>query len=141
MKMYNVASQSLVIQAQAATPADMQLAIDESRMVMRNRHHRMYNDEDDFSIATADTMLNMWSNMTSAVSLVMIIIAGISLVVGAIVIMNIMLVSVTERTHEIGVRKALGARRSDILRQFLAEAVALAFAGGALGVTVGVISR
>ncbi|HYN16415.1 MAG TPA: ABC transporter permease [Terriglobales bacterium] len=139
MKMYNVAGQSLVIQAQAATPADMQFAIEESRMVMRNRRHRMYKDEDDFSIATADTMLNMWSNMTSAVFLVMIIIAGIALVVGAIVIMNIMLVSVTERTHEIGVRKALGARRSDILQQFLAEAVALAFTGGALGVTVGVI--
>ena len=138
MKMYNVASQSLFIQAQAATPADMQLAIDEARMVMRNRHHRMYSDEDDFSIATADTMLDMWSNMTSAVFLVTTIVAGISLVVGAIVIMNIMLVSVTERTHEIGVRKALGARRSDILRQFLAEAVALALAGGALGVTLGV---
>jgi putative ABC transport system permease protein len=138
MKMYNVASQSLVIQAQAATPAGMQAAIDEARIVMRNRHHRMYKDDDDFSIATADTLLNMWSNMTSAVFLVTTIIAGIALVVGGIVIMNIMLVSVTERTHEIGVRKALGARRSDILRQFLAEAVALAFAGGALGVTVGV---
>ncbi len=138
MKMYNVASQSLFIQAQAATPAEMQFAIDEARMVMRNRHHRMYKDEDDFSIATADTMLDMWSNMTSAVFLVTTIVAGISLVVGAIVIMNIMLVSVTERTHEIGVRKALGARRSDILRQFLAEAVALAFAGGALGVVLGV---
>jgi len=138
MKMYNAASQSVVIQAQAATPAEMQLAIDESRMVLRNRRHRMYKDEDDFSIATADTMLDMWSNMSSAVFLVMVIVAGISLVVGAIVIMNIMLVSVTERTHEIGVRKALGARRSDILGQFLAEAVALAFAGGALGVTLGV---
>jgi putative ABC transport system permease protein len=83
-------------------------------------------------------MLDMWSNMTGAVFLVTTIIAGIALVVGGIVIMNIMLVSVTERTHEIGVRKALGARRSDILRQFLAEAVALAFAGGALGVTLGV---
>jgi len=138
MKMYNVAGQSLVIQAQAATPADMQLAIDEARMVMRNRHHRMYKDEDDFSISTADTMMDMWNNMTGAVFLVTTIIAGIALVVGGIVIMNIMLVSVTERTHEIGVRKALGARRSDILRQFLAESVALALAGGALGVTLGV---
>jgi len=138
MKMYNVASQSIIIQAQAATPAEMQLAIDESRMILRNRRHRMYKDEDDFSIATADTMLDMWSNMSSAVFLVMVIVAGISLVVGAIVIMNIMLVSVTERTHEIGVRKALGARRSDILGQFLAEAVALAFAGGTLGVLLGV---
>jgi len=139
MKMYNAAAESLTIQAQAATPAEMQVAIDEARMVMRNRRHRMYKDDDDFSISTADTMLEMWSNMSSAVFLVMTIVAGISLVVGAIVIMNIMLVSVTERTHEIGVRKALGARRSDILRQFLAEAVALAFTGGALGVTVGVV--
>jgi len=76
--------------------------------------------------------------MTGAVFLVTTIIAGIALVVGGIVIMNIMLVSVSERTHEIGVRKALGARRSDILRQFLAESVALAVAGGALGVTVGI---
>ncbi|HXP46122.1 MAG TPA: ABC transporter permease [Terriglobales bacterium] len=138
MKMYNVASQSVVIQAQAATPADMRFAIDESRMVMRNRRHRMYKDEDDFSISTADTMMDMWNNMTSAVFLVTTIIASIALVVGGIVIMNIMLVSVSERTHEIGVRKALGARRSDILRQFLAESVALAVAGGALGVTVGI---
>ena len=138
MKMYNVASESAVIQAQAATPEDMRLAIDEARMVLRNRHHRLYKDDDDFSIATADTMLEMWSNMSSAVFLVMTIVAGISLVVGAIVIMNIMLVSVTERTREIGVRKALGARRSDILGQFLAEAVALAFTGGALGVAVGI---
>jgi len=138
MKMYNVAGQSLFIQGQAATPADMQLAIDEARMVIRNRHHRMYNDEDDFSISTADTMMDLWSNLTSAVFLVTTIIAGIALVVGGIVIMNIMLVSVTERTHEIGVRKALGARRSDILRQFLAESVALAFAGGTLGVVLGI---
>jgi len=139
MKMYNVASQSAVIQAQAASPTDMQLAIDEARMVLRNRRHRMYNTDDDFSISTADTMMNMWSNMTSAVFLVTTIIAGIALVVGGIVIMNIMLVSVTERTHEIGVRKALGARRSDILRQFLAESVTLALVGGGLGVATGVI--
>ena len=107
-------------------------------MVVRNRHHRMYKDEDDFSISTADTMMDMWSNLTSAVFLVTTIIAGIALVVGGIVIMNIMLVSVTERTHEIGVRKALGARRSDILRQFLAESVVLALAGGALGVVLGI---
>ncbi len=138
MKMYNVANQSAVIQAQAATPEDMRLAIDEARMVLRNRHHRLYKDDDGFSVATADTMLEMWSNMSSAVFLVTTIVAGISLVVGAIVIMNIMLVSVTERTREIGVRKALGARRSDILGQFLAEAVALAFTGGALGVAVGI---
>jgi putative ABC transport system permease protein len=139
MKMHNVSGESLFIQAQAATPAEMQRAIDEARALMRNRHHRLYNDEDDFSIATADTMLEMWSNMTSSVFLVTTLIAGIALVVGGIVIMNIMLVSVTERTHEIGVRKALGARRSDILRQFLAESVTLALAGGGLGVAVGIL--
>ena len=138
MKMYNVANQSAVIQAQAATPAEMRLAIDETRTVLRNRHHRLYKDDDDFSVATADTMLEMWSNMTGTVFLVTTIIAGIALVVGGIVIMNIMLVSVTERTHEIGVRKALGARRADILQQFLVESVALALAGGALGVIAGI---
>jgi putative ABC transport system permease protein len=137
MKMYNVASQSIFIQAQAATPADMRIAMDEARTTLRNRRHRMYNDEDGFSMATADTFLDLWKNLTGGVFLVTILIAGIALVVGGIVIMNIMLVSVTERTQEIGVRKALGARQGDILGQFLAESVALAIVGGTLGVLGG----
>ena len=134
----NVTSQSIVIQAQAATPADMQTAMDETRVILRNRLHRMYNDEDGFAMDTAETFLEIWSSATGSIFLVMIAVVSISLVVGGIVIMNIMLVSVTERTREIGVRRALGARQSDILGQFLAEAVTLAAVGGLVGILLGV---
>jgi putative ABC transport system permease protein len=134
----NVTSQSIIIQAQAATPADMQTAMDETRVILRNRLHRMYNDEDGFAMDTAETFLEIWSSATGSIFLVMIAVVSISLVVGGIVIMNIMLVSVTERTREIGVRRALGARQSDILGQFLAEAVTLAAVGGIAGILLGV---
>jgi putative ABC transport system permease protein len=137
-KRYNTAGQSLTIYAQANSPAEMRLAMDEARVVLRNRLHRMYNDDDGFSIATADTFLDLWRKTTGSIFLVTIAIASIALVVGGVVIMNIMLVSVTERTQEIGVRKALGARRADIMGQFLAEAVALAALGGFLGVFTGI---
>jgi len=118
--------------------AGFEEAMDETRAILRARRHVHPGDEDNFDIETNDSLLSIWSNFSGTFFYAMIGIAAISLVVGGIVIMNIMLVSVTERTHEIGVRKALGARRSDILRQFLAESVALAVAGGALGVALGV---
>jgi len=137
-KHYNTRAQSLWIQIQAATPADMRLAIDEARVIVRNRLHRGYKDDDGFSVATADTFLNLWRQTTGSIFMVTVIVASIALVVGGVVIMNIMLVSVTERTREIGMRKAVGARRADILQQFLAEAVVLAALGGLLGIAGGI---
>jgi putative ABC transport system permease protein len=137
-KMFNVAHEPLFIQAQTASPVGMRLAMEEARVILRARLHRMYHDDDGFSMATADTFLSMWKNLTGSAFLVTILVAGIALVVGGIVIMNIMLVSVTERMQEIGLRKAMGARQADILRQFLAESIALAATGGTLGVATGV---
>ncbi len=137
-KMFNTSGQSIVIQAQAATPEGMQLAIEETRVIMRNRLHRMYHDEDGFALETAETFLQIWSQTTGSIFLVMIAVVSISLVVGGIVIMNIMLVSVTERTREIGVRRALGARQADIMGQFLAEAATLSAMGGVIGILIGV---
>jgi putative ABC transport system permease protein len=114
--------------------------VDEVRQIMRGRHHLAYVAKDDFAIETSDSFLSLWKDISGSFFAVMIAISSISLVVGGIVIMNIMLVSVTERTREIGVRKALGARRGDILRQFLIESATIAVIGGALGVLLGVFA-
>jgi putative ABC transport system permease protein len=105
---------------------------------MRSRRHDAPGKPDSFVIDTNQSFLSLWSAISSTFFLVMIIIASIALVVGGIVIMNIMLVAVTERTREIGIRKAMGARRADILRQFLIEATALALVGGGVGVLGGI---
>jgi putative ABC transport system permease protein len=110
----------------------------EARNLMRARHHLPPGRPDDFGISNADTYLELYRNITGGVFALTIGVAVISLLVGGIVIMNIMLVSVTERTREIGVRKALGARRRDILTQFLAEASTLSLIGGLVGIGSGV---
>ncbi|MBI4851354.1 MAG: ABC transporter permease [Acidobacteria bacterium] len=111
---------------------------EEIRQLLRARRHKTYRDEDDgFAIETSQIFLDLYSNATKNIYLVSFIISGISLVVGGIVVMNIMLVSVTERTREIGVRKALGARKFDILIQFLIEAVTISVLGGVLGIIIG----
>src|SRR5882724_5655377 len=138
-KEYGNQQTSLRITARAGSAANIQLTVDEVRQIMRGRHHLSYGTKDDFAIETSDSFLSLWKNISGSFFVVTIAIASISLVVGGIVIMNIMLVSVTERTREIGVRKALGARRSDILLQFLIESSTIAVIGGAIGVLCGIV--
>jgi putative ABC transport system permease protein len=116
----------------------MEKAKDEVRAMMRVRRHDAAGQPDDFEIETNDTFLDLWKQFSAIFFDVVIGIASISLVVGGIVIMNIMLVSVTERTREIGVRKALGARQRDVLLQFLIESGTMALVGGIIGVLCGV---
>jgi putative ABC transport system permease protein len=121
------------------TPESMEQAKDQVRTIMRARRHDAVGQPDDFEIETNDTFLDIWKQISSIFFDVVIGIASISLVVGGIVIMNIMLVSVTERTREIGVRKALGATQRDVLLQFLIESGTMALIGGFIGVMCGVI--
>src|SRR5262245_59060939 len=130
---------SLRVTIRAGSASRIQDTVDEVRQIMRGRHHLTYGAKDDFAVETSDSFLSLWKDISSSFFVVTIAIASISLVVGGIVIMNIMLVSVTERTREIGVRKALGARRGDILLQFLIESSTIAVIGGAIGVMGGVM--
>jgi putative ABC transport system permease protein len=125
---------SITIQAQAVSMDQMEAAQDQARMIMRVRRHRGFGEEDDFNIETGETVMEFWESATRGIYVVTILVTAISLIIGGVVVMNIMLVSVTERIREIGVRKALGARRRDILSQFLVESVVLSFFGGVLGV-------
>jgi putative ABC transport system permease protein len=112
-------------------------AVDYTRVALRSRFHQKPGEDDKFDFITPDAIRGFIDSLLALVAAVVVPITSISLVVGGIVIMNIMLVSVTERTREIGIRKSLGARRSDIMMQVLSEAVIMAFAGGAIGVAVG----
>jgi putative ABC transport system permease protein len=105
--------------------------------ILRQRRKVPYGKPNDFSIMTQDTMIDLYNQLTGAAYLVMIVISSIGLLVGGIGVMNIMLVSVKERTREIGIRKAIGARSGDIMKQFLIEAIVLTGTGGLIGVLVG----
>jgi putative ABC transport system permease protein len=114
-------------------------AIEEVRAALRRIRHTPAKVEDDFALSTADSIIENFDKITGMIVLISIAISALGLLVGGIGVMNIMLVSVTERTREIGVRKAIGARRGDIILQFLAEAVALTGAGGLIGVAFAVL--
>ncbi len=112
------------------------------RVVLRQERHVPFNKPDNFFVSTPEQMVDQFRQLTSVVALVMVVLSSIGLLVGGIGVMNIMLVSVTERTREIGIRKAIGARRSDIVMQFLIEAVALTGMGGIIGMACGwLVSR
>ncbi len=131
--------QSVEISASASTaPGALDNAIDQVRALLRARRHDLPGTEDDFSISTNDTFISIFHEITSTFATVIGGIASISLVIAGVVIMNIMLVSVTERTREIGIRKSLGAKRNDVMIQFLFEAGAMALIGGMLGVILGI---
>ncbi|HJZ69190.1 MAG TPA: ABC transporter permease [Blastocatellia bacterium] len=127
---------SISIRVAAIGPESIERAQDEVRVVLRGRRHLNYNDPDNFGIVTSDALNNLREKIFGTISLVAIGVTSIALVVGGIVIMNIMLVSVTERTREIGIRKSLGARRTDIVRQFLSESTVLSLLGGLIGVAI-----
>lgn len=113
-------------------------AIDEARAIVRARRHDLPGRPDSFVAETNASFLSIWSNLSGTFFIAMVAIAAISLIVGGIVIMNIMLVSVTERTREVGIRKAMGARRDDVLLQFLIESGTMALVGGVFGVVFGI---
>jgi putative ABC transport system permease protein len=132
-------NQSLTIYVKAGSVGpQLDRATDEARVLLRSRRHDAPTGEDSFELSTNETFVGLWKSISSTFLFVVIGIASISLLVGGIVIMNIMLVSVTERTREIGVRKALGARYNDILLQFLFEAGAMSLLGGFVGILAGV---
>jgi putative ABC transport system permease protein len=119
-------------------PDQVATIIEKGRAVLRTRRHVRFDQADDFGIVTPDKMIESFQGITRGVTLAMVFIAFVSLLIGGVGVMNIMLVSVTERTREIGVRKAVGAYRRDIVLQFLTEATTLSLLGGAIGVVVGV---
>jgi len=112
-------------------------AQDEVRVILRSKRHDRPDQEDTFFIGTAQSYIALWQSISGSFFAVFVMVSSISAVVGGIVIMNVMLVSVTERTREIGVRRAVGATKSDILRQFLAEALIQCIVGGAIGIGIG----
>ena len=134
LKYYGEDEQSLNLNVQARAPEWMERTEDEARMLMRARHHLQPQDDDNFGIIASATVLDLWHNLTSVIADSMVGIVSVFLVIGGVVIMNVMLASVTERTREIGVRKSVGARRADILVQFLVEASLMSALGGAIGI-------
>jgi putative ABC transport system permease protein len=127
----------MVADFKPSSPEKLDDAIEQAREALRHARRLKYLDADTFSIFSQDTFTDLYRQLTGGIYLVMIAISSIGLVVGGVGVMNIMLVSVTERTREIGIRKALGAKRRDILWQFLTEAMTLTAAGGVIGIVIG----
>jgi len=138
MKIYG-SRRSININVHTSSQEHMAAAEDEVRTILRSARHRSFRDEDDFSFQTSETFIQFYRNATSSIYFAMIAVSSIALLVGGIVVMNIMLVSVTERTKEIGIRIAVGARRRDILFQFLIESAVISATGGAIGIVLGAL--
>jgi len=128
--------QGMGYDAIAVDHAQLAAAQEETRVLLRAYRHLHPKDDDTFSMVTSDSLLNFWDQLTGAIAASAVGVVSVFLVVGGVVIMNIMLAVVTERTHEIGIRKSVGARRQDILNQFLVESSILAATGGFIGVAV-----
>jgi putative ABC transport system permease protein len=126
-----------VIFLKASDPKMVAEAVEETRDLLRRKRRLTSDKPDDFAIFTSDYFLDLWNKISGLIFILMFAVASVGLIVGGIGVMNIMLVSVTERTREIGVRKAIGAKRSNILAQFLIEAVTLSAVGGVIGVILG----
>ena len=124
------------VKARGGVPG-VEASMDDVRMILRGRRRTAFRDDDPFATVTAEALQRLWKSISAGLFSLVTLISGISLVVGGIVIMNIMLVSVVERTREIGVRRAIGATQKNIRRQFLTEAVLLSLCGGILGVILG----
>jgi putative ABC transport system permease protein len=127
------------VKIKATGDADMEEIQETIRKVMRGRHGLRASQPDNFAIETSESALSFWADIKSKLVIAGVVLPAIGLVVGAIVIMNIMLVAVAERTREIGIRKALGARRRDIMSQFLVEAATLSTVGAAVGIAIGIL--
>jgi putative ABC transport system permease protein len=134
------ARSSITIQVKTGAGKAFENAQDEVRLALRARRHVAPGADDDFFIGTKDSYISLWQSISSAFFAVFIMVSSISAVVGGIVIMNVMLVSVTERTKEIGIRRALGATQQDIMRQFLSESVIQCLIGGSVGILFGFLT-